>query len=85
MAITAGQLRAARALLKLEQRGLADATNVPVQTLKRYEGGVGPLTGNYQNISSIVSYLENSGVVFLEHDETGGPGVRLRGGEDAGA
>ena len=87
MSITAEQLRAARALLKMEQKALAEAAEVPVQTLKRYEGGAGPLTGNYQNISSIIRVLEQSGVIFVAAGETNtaGDGVRLKGGEDAGA
>lgn len=80
MAVTAEQLRAARALVKMEQRALADAAEVPVQTLKRYEGGSGPLTGNYQSISSLIRVLEENGVIFqADGDITpGGPGVRLR-------
>lgn len=79
MAITADQLRAARALLKMEQRELAEISGVPVQTLKRYEGATGALTGNYQNISSLVSVLESAGITFLSEGDTtnGGPGVRL--------
>ncbi|QIB36601.1 helix-turn-helix transcriptional regulator [Rhizobium oryzihabitans] len=79
MTITADQLRAARALLKMEQRALAEAADVPVQTLKRYEGSTGPLTGNYQNISSIIRVLEEAGVIFVGDGDVsvGGPGVRL--------
>ena len=78
MTITADQLRAARALLKMEQRELAEKSGVPVQTLKRYEGGAGPLSGNYQNISSLIAVLEAAGITFLGKGETtnGGPGVR---------
>lgn len=83
MTITAEQLRAARALLKMEQKALAEAADVPVQTLKRYEGGSGPLTGNYQSISSIIRVLEQSGVIFVASGETnaGGDGVRFRIGD----
>lgn len=79
MAITAEQLRAARSLIKMEQRALAEAARVPVQTLKRYEAGSGPLTGNYQNISSIIAVLQDAGVIFQAEGEMvdGGPGVRL--------
>lgn len=66
MSITAEQLRAARAFLKLEQRVLAEKTKVPVQTLKRYEAGAGPLSGNYQNITAIVKELEDMGIAFTE-------------------
>jgi transcriptional regulator with XRE-family HTH domain len=79
MTITAEQLRAARALLKMEQRELAEQSGVNVQTLKRYEGSSGELTGNYRNVSSLISVLESAGVTFLDRGETtnGGPGVRL--------
>ena len=80
MTITAEQLRAARALLKMEQRNLAEQAGVNVQTYRRYEGGSGPLTGNYQNISSLVSILEDAGITFLSPGDTtdGGPGVRRK-------
>jgi transcriptional regulator with XRE-family HTH domain len=86
MTITAEQLRAARALLKMEQRALADAAGVPVQTLKRYEGGAGPLAGNYQSISSIIRVLETAGILFQADGETtsGGPGVRLKAAGQGG-
>jgi transcriptional regulator with XRE-family HTH domain len=79
MTITAEQLRAARALIKMEQRVLAERSGVNVQTLKRYEGGSGPLSGNYQNISSLIAALEAEGVKFLAPGDTsdGGPGVRI--------
>lgn len=82
MTITAEQLRAARALLKMEQRTLAEQADVNVQTLKRYEGGSGPLAGNYQNITSLIKVLEAAGVVFQADGEmtSGGPGVRLKAG-----
>jgi transcriptional regulator with XRE-family HTH domain len=79
MTITAEQLRAARALLKMEQRILAEKSGVPVQTLKRYEGGTGPLTGNYQNIAPLIATLEAAGIEFLDNgDVATGPGVALR-------
>jgi len=79
MTITAEQLRAARALLKMEQRVLAERSGVNVQTLKRYEGTAGPLSGNYQSISALIAVLQAGGVTFLSEDDTtaGGPGVRL--------
>lgn len=82
---TSEQLRAARAALKMEQRTLADLAGVPVQTLKRYEGGSGPLRGNYDNISSLIRVLEGVGIEFLdeipsEHSDIAfekGPGIRI--------
>jgi transcriptional regulator with XRE-family HTH domain len=85
MTITAEQLRAARALLKMEQRALAEAADVPVQTLKRYEGGSGPLSGNYQSISSLIRVIEQAGVVFVAAGETStaGDGVRFATSTDS--
>jgi len=79
LTISAEQLRAARALLKMEQRVLSERSGVNVQTLKRYEGGTGPLSGNYQNVSALIAVLEAEGVTFLPTGATtdGGPGVRL--------
>ncbi len=79
MRLTAEQLRAARALVKMEQRALAERAGVNVQTLKRYEGGSGPLTGNHQNVSALIAALEAAGVLFLDDGQQvdGGPGVRL--------
>lgn len=79
MAITAEQLRAARALLKMEQRALAQQANVNIQTLKRYEGGSGVLSGNYQYIEALIAVLTAAGVQFLENGQVAsGPGVALR-------
>ena len=81
MQVTSEQIRAARAALKMEQRRLAEDADVPVQTLKRYEGGTGPLTGSYEKISAIVKVLEDAGIVFIasgESSENGGDGVRLK-------
>ena len=84
MIVTAEQLRAARALIKMEQKALADAANVPVQTLKRYGGGSGPLTGNYQSVSSLIAVLQSAGATFVAGGESSdgcGPGVRLKGSD----
>ena len=78
MTITAAQLRAARALIKLEQKTLAEQSGVAVQTLKRWEGGAGPLTGNFQQVSALIGILENAGVEFLHSSEDSGAGVRLK-------
>lgn len=78
--ITAEQLRAARALVRMEQRQLAEQTGVSVPTIKRMEGGAGPLKGTYENVSKLQAALEQAGAIFLSAGETadGGPGVRLR-------
>jgi hypothetical protein len=63
----------------MEQRVLSERSGVNVQTLKRYEGGTGPLSGNYQNVTALIAVLEHEGVTFLKSGEAtaGGPGVRM--------
>lgn len=74
--LTAEQLRAARALLRLEQRQLAEQAGVSLPTLKRLEGGSGPLKATYENVARLADTLEAAGVEFIP-ENGGGVGVRL--------
>lgn len=78
--LTSEQLRAGRALARLDQKTLAEAAGISVPTLKRLEAGTGPLSTLHQNAERLRSALEAAGVVFLPDGEQvdGGPGVRLR-------
>jgi transcriptional regulator with XRE-family HTH domain len=73
----AHQLKAARALARMDQQALADRSGVSVPTIKRMEAGDGPIRGNYENVAAVVAVLEASGVEFIP-ENGGGPGVRLR-------
>jgi predicted transcriptional regulator len=75
MVIQASQLRAARALVGAGQQFVADPANVSVPTIKRMEGGDGPVRGSHVTVSAVVAVLEAAGVVFTNGDE---PGVKLR-------
>jgi transcriptional regulator with XRE-family HTH domain len=75
--ITGEQLRAARAMLKIEQGELAALSGVSVETIKRLERMDGFLSANTKTLASLKSALEHEGVVFIP--ENGGlSGVRLR-------
>lgn len=75
--LTGEQLRAARAMLKLEQGELAELSGVSSETIKRLERLDGPLSANSMTLASLQRVLEVEGAVFLP--ENGGlPGVRLR-------
>lgn len=74
---TSEQIRAARALLRLEQRDLADRSGVSLATIKRLETKPGALAAHGPTIAAIVSALESAGVIFVEENGDG-PGVRLR-------
>jgi hypothetical protein len=74
---TSEQLRAARAILRLEQKALSDASKVSLATIKRLEGTRGELVANQPTLAALQRALENAGVVFIA-ENGGGPGVRLR-------
>ena len=75
--ILAHQLKAARALARMDQQGLATRSGVSVPTIKRMEAGDGPIRGNYENVAAVVAALEAAGVEFIPSNG-GGPGARLR-------
>jgi predicted transcriptional regulator len=69
---TSAQIVAARALLLLEQRKLAELAKVHVSTLVRLEGaGWETAPGNARTIERVTNVLERKGIEFIEH------GVRL--------
>lgn len=74
--ITSEQVRAARALLRWEQRDLAAAAQVPLPSVKRIEAARGPLAGQARTADSIRAALEAAGVEFIA-ENGGGLGVRL--------
>ncbi|RUV41058.1 MAG: hypothetical protein EOQ55_00570 [Mesorhizobium sp.] len=76
MLTTGNQLRAARALVGIEQKEVADLAGVNVNTIRSMEAaGAGPIAGRAQNVQAVQRVLEARGVEFLNH---GRPGVQLR-------
>jgi transcriptional regulator with XRE-family HTH domain len=79
--ITAAQLRAARALLGLDQRALADAAQLSVPTIQRMEASEGIIRGTVDSLMKLVSALDAAGVELIGEDAMsggGGRGVRLK-------
>lgn len=75
--ISSEQVRAARALIRWEQKDLAEASDVSIPTIKRLEVQPGPLAAQGRTVDALRRALEAAGVIFV--DENGeGPGVRLR-------
>jgi len=80
--ITAQQLRAARALLGMDQRALAKACSLSLPTIQRMEASDGVIRGNVESLMKLIAALERSGVELIgegARSEDGGRGVRLRG------
>lgn len=79
--MTAAQLRAARALLGLDQRDLAALSRLSVPTIQRMEASTGVIRGNVDSLMKLIGALEAAGVVLIGEGNAsleGGRGVRLR-------
>jgi predicted transcriptional regulator len=70
-------IRAARALLRWEQRELAKASSVSLPTIKRLESKPGYMAAHMSTVTALRMALETAGIEFIE-ENGGGPGVRLR-------
>ena len=79
--ITVTQLRAARALLGLDQRDLADLASLSVPTIQRMEASEGFIRGNVDSLMKLVIALDGAGVELIDEgaaSQPGGRGVRLK-------
>lgn len=79
--ITAAQLRAARALLALDQRTLADMAGLSVPTIQRMEASDGVIRGNVDSLMKLIGALEVAGLELIAEgaaSPSGGRGVRLK-------
>lgn len=79
--ITAAQLRAARALLALDQKALAALCGLSVPTIQRMEASDGVVRGNVDSLMKLVTALDAAGIELIGEgavSERGGRGVRLR-------
>jgi len=79
--IIAAQLRAARALLGIDQRQLAELSGLSVPTIQRMEASDGVIRGNVDSLMKLISALDSAGIELIGEraiSEGGGRGVRLR-------
>jgi len=79
--ITAGQLRAARALLGIDQKALAERSGLSVPTIQRMEASEGVIRGNVDSLMKLIAALDASAIVLLGDgaaSDGGGRGVRLK-------
>jgi predicted transcriptional regulator len=79
--ITAGQLRASRALLGIDQRTLAESAGLSLPTIQRMEASDGVVRGNVDSLMKLVSALDALGIELLADkavSQNGGRGVRLK-------
>jgi transcriptional regulator with XRE-family HTH domain len=79
--ITAAQLRAARALLGMDQRELAAKAGLSLPTIQRMEASDGVIRGNVDSLMKLVTALDLVGIELISDNATsasGGRGVRLK-------
>ena len=79
--ITGTQMRAARALLGIDQRQLAQASGLSLPTIQRMEASDGVVRGNVDSLMKLVDALAAQGIELIGEGAVsggGGRGVRLK-------
>ena len=79
--ISAAQMRAARALLGIDQRTLAEMAGVSLPTIQRMEASEGNVRGVVDTLTKVVAAIERAGVELIGNEQPSqgrGRGVRLK-------
>lgn len=79
--ITSAQMRAARALLGIDQKTLAEKAGVSVPTIQRMEASQGNVRGVVESLTKVVEALDALGIELIgdnAQSRAGGRGVRLK-------
>ena len=73
-------MRAARALLGLDQRALAELSGLSLPTIQRMEASDGLVRGNVDSLVKLIGALQSAGIELIgagAASTSGGRGVRL--------
>ena len=79
--ITAAQLRAARVLLGLDQRRLAELSGLSVPTIQRMEASETMVRGNVDSLVKLIAAFNEAGIEMIDEGAVSsaqGRGVRLK-------
>ena len=79
--ITAAQMRAARALLGIDQRQLADLSGVSLPTIQRMDSSDGNVRGVVDTLTKVMEAFDKAGVDLIGDNAPspgGGRGVRFK-------
>jgi transcriptional regulator with XRE-family HTH domain len=79
--ITAAQLRAARVLLGIDQRRLAELSGLSVPTIQRMEASETMVRGNVDSLVKLIAAFEAAGIEMIGEgavSNSRGRGVRLK-------
>jgi transcriptional regulator with XRE-family HTH domain len=80
--ITSAQLRAARLLLGIDQRQLAELSGLSVPTIQRMEASETMIRGNVDSLMRLIAAFDKAGIEMIDEGTTStgqGRGVRLKG------
>jgi transcriptional regulator with XRE-family HTH domain len=84
--LTAAQLKAARALLGIDQRTLAALAGLSLPTIQRMEASKVVIRGNVDSLMKVVEALGLAGIELIADgaaSQAGGRGVRLKAAAEA--
>jgi transcriptional regulator with XRE-family HTH domain len=84
--ITSAQMKAARALLGIDQRQLAQRSGLSLPTIQRMEASNGVVRGNVDSLMKLADALAANGIELIGEGApsgSGGRGVRLKGASAA--
>jgi transcriptional regulator with XRE-family HTH domain len=79
--IAASQVRAARALLGIDQRQLANLSGLSLPTIQRMEGSEDIIRANVHSLMKLIAALEKAGIELINEravSQGSGRGVRLK-------
>jgi transcriptional regulator with XRE-family HTH domain len=79
--ITAAQLRAARVLLGIDQRRLAELSRLSVPTIQRMEASEAMVRGNVDSLVKLIAAFDAAGIEMIDEgavSHSKGRGVRLK-------
>jgi len=79
--ISSAQMRAARALLGIDQKQLAELADVSLPTIQRMEASVGTVRGTVETLTKVVDAIEAAGVELINNEQPSrglGRGVRFK-------
>lgn len=79
--ITSAQMKAARALLGIDQQELARLAGLSIPTIQRMEASDGVVRGNTDSLVKVVDALQSAGIEVIAEgvaSPDGGRGVRLK-------
>jgi predicted transcriptional regulator len=79
--ITSFQMRAARALLGIDQKTLAELAGVSLPTIQRMEASTGNVRGVVETLIKVVEAFDRAGIELIgeqARSDSGGRGVRLK-------